>query len=429
MKHFFLSLCGYCLSAVCVAQHASARFGALQWTFHTTGKIFSSPVLYGDLVLVGSEDDTLYALDAATGKPRWTFKTGGAIDGTPALAGGTAFFNSYDGNLYAVDASSGRLNWKFRTRGEKRVGAPGLWTMKPATRYMDDPFDFFESSAVADSSTGLLYFGSGDGNLYALGVSDGRLRWRFQTGGIIHTSPALSGRTVYFGSWDRNLYALDARTGRQKWKFVTGADTSYHLLEGIQASPLVYGTDVFFGARDGYFYCLDTATGRVAWKYDAAHSWILSTAAAADHTIYTGTSDTYLLLALDARTGKEKFRTPASGYVYTPPVVYDQTVYFGDFTGRLLAADLQTGSIVDSFDTPLRKRHASSLLHHGKLDFAYMTKGMDPAEYSTTLAGMKRLYTLGPILCKPAIANGVIYFCSAEGTVYAIRLTGASNGR
>ncbi|HXD79672.1 MAG TPA: PQQ-binding-like beta-propeller repeat protein, partial [Puia sp.] len=331
MKHLLLVLCWFPLSASCVAQQASARFGALQWTFHATGKIFSSPVLCGNLVLVGSEDDTLYALDAATGIPRWTFRPGGPIDGTPAVVGGTAFFNSYDGNLYAVDASSGRLTWKFRTRGEKRVGAMGLWTMKPATRYMEDPFDFFESSAVVDSSAGLLYFGSGDGNLYALGVSDGSLRWRFQTGGIVHTTPALSGHSVYFGSWDRNLYALDARTGRQKWKFMTGADTTFHLLEGIQASPLVYGRDVFFGARDGNFYCLDTTTGRLVWKYDAAHSWILSTAAASDHIIYTGTSDTYLLLALDSGTGKEKFRVAASGYVYTPPVVNGQTVYFGDF--------------------------------------------------------------------------------------------------
>jgi len=400
------------------------RFGALSWKYQTEGKIFSSPVLYSNLLLFGSEDGHLYALHATTGTLAWKFKTDGPVHGSPAVYDNKAFFTSYDGNFYAVDATSGRLQWKFSTRGEKRAGAKGLWGMKPVTEYMDDPFDFFLSSPATDSSSGLVYFGSGDGNLYALNMTDGKLQWHFPTAGIIHTSPVLSNNTLYFGSWDRDLYALDSRTGREKWKFCTQQDTAYHhLLEGIQASPLVYDGHVFFGARDGYFYSLDTATGQLAWKYSANNSWILTTAAAKDDVIYAGTSDTYLLLALDAATGKEKFRTTADGYVYSSPLIAGNTIYFGDFTGQLLAVDRLSGAIIDRYETPGRVKHADSTLNKGKLDFAYMTKGLDLAYYTTTVVGMHKLYKLGSILSKPVIGNGVIYFGSADGGLYAVRLT------
>jgi len=362
-------------------------------------------------------------LNTGTGKPAWKFKTRGAVNGSAAVYGDKVFFNSYDGNFYAVDVRTGRLQWKFQTRGEKKVGAKGLWGMKPGSEYMNDPFDFFLSSPAVDTINNLVYFGSGDGYLYALRIKDGRQQWQFTTGGIIHTNPVLYQNTLYFGSWDRYLYAVDCRTGKEKWKFQTRADTAYHhLLEGIQASPLISNNHIFFGARDGYFYALDAVTGQLTWEYSAKNSWILTTATAANQVIYTGTSDTYLLLALDAATGKEKFRTAANGYVYSSPVIAGNTIYFGDFTGQLLAVDSASGTITDRFQTPGRQKNAPSILNKGKLDFAYMTQGMDLANYTTTVAGMNRLYTLGPILSKPVIGNGVIYFASADGYIYAVRL-------
>jgi len=111
------------------------------------------------------------------------------------------------------------------------------------------------------------------------------------------------------------------------------------MIQGINAS------------KDRPKQSLDTATGQPAWKYSANNSWILTTATAADHVIYTGTSDTYLLLALDAATGKEKFRVTANGYVYSSPTIAANTIFFGDFTGQLLAADRLSGEIIDRFET------------------------------------------------------------------------------
>ena len=42
------------------------------------------------LVIAGSVDGHLYAIDGASGSERWRFKTGGAVDGPAAYAAGKA---------------------------------------------------------------------------------------------------------------------------------------------------------------------------------------------------------------------------------------------------------------------------------------------------------------------------------------------------
>ena len=69
------------------------------------------------------------------------------------------------------------------------------------------------------------------------------LVWKFQTGGAVNSSPAVSGGIVYFGSEDGNLYAVDIKTGQEKWKFQT---------EGmVFSSPAVSGGMVYLGSDDG----------------------------------------------------------------------------------------------------------------------------------------------------------------------------------
>jgi outer membrane protein assembly factor BamB len=54
----------------------------------------------------------------------------------------------------------------------------------------------------------MVYFGSDDGNLYALHAQTGTKVWNFTTNGSIQSSPAVANGVVYFGSDDGNLYAV-----------------------------------------------------------------------------------------------------------------------------------------------------------------------------------------------------------------------------
>jgi outer membrane protein assembly factor BamB len=62
------------------------------------------------------------------------------------------------------------------------------------------------SPAVTDSA---VYFGSNDGNVYAVDRADGTKLWQYQTGDTVLSSPAVADGSVYVGSFDGNLYAFE----------------------------------------------------------------------------------------------------------------------------------------------------------------------------------------------------------------------------
>jgi eukaryotic-like serine/threonine-protein kinase len=335
---------------------------------------------------------------------------------------GAVYFGSFDGHYYAVDRVTGKEKWRFKTGGEQWMGAKGYWGMKPSDQYMEDLWDFYLSSPILDSTPDgtTLYFGSSDGTVYALNPDTGTERWKFKTSGSIHSSPALYGGVVYIGSWDAHLYALDAKSGALKWKFKTGGDVG---MTGILSSPTIHNGLVYFGARDAKFYALSAETGELRWTYDANGSWIMSTAAVRGNFVYTTTSDSFLFVALDAATGAEQFRFKANGYVFSSPALVGNTAFFGDFTGKMFAVDLSSkGTSSREFVTPARKEYSKSLLKDDFLDFGYLAAGGDFSFYKTSSDVMKKLYKLGPIVSSPVVDEDVIYFGSADGYVYAVKL-------
>lgn len=394
----------------------------VQWSFSTGGKIFSSPTLAREKVLVGSEDGKLYAINRKNGRLIWSFATGGAVSSTPAVAGNRVFFGSLDGYYYALELSTGKLLWKFRTGGEKRFGDTSYWGMKPAGIYQEDPWDCYLSSpAIVQGGHALtIYFGSSDSTVYALNGLTGKLRWKFKTGASVHASPVVHNGRLFIGGWDTYMYALDAITGKLQWRFKTGEQPG---LAGIQAAAVVADGSVYFGARDAHFYALDEITGKLQWSYDAEGSWVVGQAVIRDKILYVGTSDTYLLLALDALTGKELFRFKMNGYVFDRPAIVDQNAYVGDFTGNFYAIDLASqGRRFSKFSTESRNLHAPAVLKNDTLNFQFAATGTDLQQYANTVAVMDKFYALGSILSSPAYEDGLVYVGSADGKLYAFQL-------
>src|SRR6187402_2029403 len=253
----------------------------LKWAFKTNGKIFSSPIVHDGVVYIGSEDGNLYAIDEKTGKTHWKFKTGGAVHSSPAVFKNIVYIGSFDGYYYAIDTKTGHLKWKFKTGGEQWSGEIGFLGFKPVDQYMDDLWDFFLSSPVInpDDKNPSVFFGSSDGNVYALNANTGDLKWKFETKGSIHCSPVLYKNTLYIGSWDANLYAIDTETGKMRWKFETSKKIGF---KGIESTVTVADGMVYFGARDPFLFALNAETGDLVWKYDAAYSWIISSPVVVD---------------------------------------------------------------------------------------------------------------------------------------------------
>jgi outer membrane protein assembly factor BamB len=389
---------------------------AAKWRFHTGGKIFASPTIANGVAYAGSGDGNLYAVRAGDGSLVWKFATQGPVNSSPAIAGGIVFFASLDGNVYAVNASDGRERWRFKTQGERRFTAPGIHGIIPSTEMMPDPFDVFLSSPTVAGA--IVYIGSGDRHVYALDAATGMLRWKFTTGDVVHASPTVAGGVVYVGSWDRFLYALDARTGALRWKFQTGDDRKIYNQIGIPGSAAVDRGTVYFGCRDSFFYALDAATGKLRWKHDEHGSWVVASPAIQDGVVYFTTSDEKVFWALDAASGSPRFKVAYGAFAFSSPSIAAGVAYFGSFDGRLYGVDVRSGSVVARFSTDASIANLPSHLDaKGNLDL----NGLYPdGTFEGTVVGLDRIYALGSIVGSPAIADGVLFIGSTDGTLYAL---------
>jgi outer membrane protein assembly factor BamB len=94
-----------------------------------------------------------------------------------------------------------------------------------------------------------IFFGSSDGNFYALDAESGYMRWIFPTKNAVNSVPFADDDTVYFGSNDGTVYAVNIEDGKEKWNFATG--------NTVQSLILRYQDNVIFTSDTGATFFLD----------------------------------------------------------------------------------------------------------------------------------------------------------------------------
>ena len=133
-------------------------------------------------------------------------------------------------------------------------------------------------------------FGSWDTNFYALNTNDGSLKWSFEAGWGIETTPVSSYDLIFVGSHDNNMYALDIENGNLEWIVSCKA--------GIHSSPVVDDNYLLFGSDDGRLYVVNIETGEILKQFSPGNTIddiinylttpILSDILINDGIIYTG---------------------------------------------------------------------------------------------------------------------------------------------
>ncbi len=388
------------------------------WTFKAAGPIVTSPAIADGVVYIASLSGHLHAIDRQTGQENWNFKSSRPIASSPAVVGGSVYFVSSAGSLVALDVATGQPKWVYAIEYERKFEAPGLHGYPPARQTIPDAWDVFTSSpAVAN---GKVYFGSGDGNVYAVDATSGVLQWKFATGDVVHASPAVAGNTVYVGSWDSRLYAIDAETGQQKWAFQGGEDPAIHNQVGFQSSPAVVDGTVYVGSRDAHVYAIDATTGRKKWDYPTSKSWVNGTPAVRDGLVYVGTSDSSRFMALDARTGRLRFNFDAKSYIFSSAALAGELAYFGCHNGKLYAVNAKTGQFAWEFQTEASRRDPMKVLNpDGSLNRASFAPVF--GDFQDMYVDFYRYVSVGAIMGSPAVEDGVLYVGSMDGNLYALR--------
>jgi len=398
------------------ASQGPREFHRVKWTFPTGGPVMSSPVSDGNVIYFGSDDGNIYAVDAKTGKQLWQHATGGPVSGSASVVAGTLYILSYDGKLYALDSRTGSTKWKFATAGERHFEAKGLHGFQPKNQTIADPFDTYLSSPVV--AKGVVYFGSGDNNLYAVDAASGELRWKFATGDVVHASPAYTDGVLYFGSWDSYFYAVDAASGKEKWRLHTGEDALIHNQVGFQSSPAVVDGVVYTGCRDSNLYAIDAASGKEKWHVGNNGSWVITSPAVAKGKVIFGTSDTSKYQIADTATGKVEAVEQGKAYMFSSPAIAGDVVFIGVLNGTLEAHDFATGKLLWEFQTEASKRNLGWVLTADRKfnsPMLFTSNWLVPA-----MAAFDRQGSVGSIFSSPLVVGGAVYFGSTDGNLYAL---------
>ncbi|MGC1300590.1 MAG: PQQ-binding-like beta-propeller repeat protein [Alloacidobacterium sp.] len=165
-------------------------------------------------------------------------------------------------------------------------------------------------------ANGVVYFGSWDGNVYALNASTGAKLWSYTTGAPVFAALAVANGVAYIGSSNGIVYALNASTGAKLWSFATGNESQLD-------SPAVANGVVYIGSLDDNVYALNASTGAKLWSYTTGAS-VNSSPALGNGVVYIGSDDDNLY-ALNASTGADVRRLLFPGLVRSKVLAIGRT--------------------------------------------------------------------------------------------------------
>jgi outer membrane protein assembly factor BamB len=264
-------------------------------------------IVSGSLLFAQSDGHSLYAFapnGAAPSKRIWQFPGNGAPLTTPVVADGLVVFGSGDHNVYALDAKTGAVKW---------TGSTGyVFTAQPV---------------VAD---GMVLIGDQGGNIDGFDLATGKSVWCFAASGPVDNAALVEGKTAYFVSEDHSVYALDIASGNQVW--------SYAMDDFSADAPVLAGKLLIVANRAGQLLGLDAASGKLAWQTDLGGVPFSDLAYwPAQHAVVLKIND-HTVGAFDAATGKPlwQYHTPA---VVTSPVIAGKNVDVATSTGEVMALD------------------------------------------------------------------------------------------
>jgi outer membrane protein assembly factor BamB/tRNA A-37 threonylcarbamoyl transferase component Bud32 len=311
------------------------------WKFKVEDEIRSSPVFYKGSVYIGAYDNNLYAFNATDGKPKLKYATKDGIPGTPAIAAdeNLIIFGSEDHNLYAMDTRSNKVSWEFKTdapirssitvaHGHAFFGSDDgrLYAVRASTGRASWKY---ESGAPIRSrpaaSEDKIIFANEQGDMIGLDLSGG-IKWRFKAKRAITGNITVFDGIAYAGSQDFHIYAVDIQAGWAAWRFRTQ--------KPVISSPCIEGKFLYIGSADGFLYALDL-NGREVWKFKT-EGQIVSTPAYFNSAVYFGCTD-HKVYSVDAKKGIKRWEFVTDGPITSSPTIVDSIVYIGSTDQYLYA--------------------------------------------------------------------------------------------
>lgn len=273
----------YTTDASGYVQATDAKTGDEVWGMNV-GEAVTSGASAGDgLVVVGTDTGHAIALDAKTGKQKWDADVGNQMLAPAQIANNIVIVKTVADTLMALDASSGRQLWDFVN---------------------DAPTLILRLGSTPQIAGNNVYVGFSSGRLSALGLQMGDILWQQQVAlprGAnavqqmvdIDADPVLQSDRVYTATYQGNIAALGLSDGHTIWSHSISTYTGL-----VADQNAVYITDA-----KGYVWAFSTVDGRVIWRQKKLRARILTAPVLMANNIVVADAEGYLHW-IDTQTGQ-----------------------------------------------------------------------------------------------------------------------------
>jgi outer membrane protein assembly factor BamB len=323
--------------------------------------------------------ETVYCIDARTGKTAWTrsypaplldYLHEGGPCSTPTVEDSTVFALSKDGILHAYRAMDGEILWKKEMMKEAGMKKPPDWGFS-ASPYLLGNLLLIEAGATfaLDKKTGetkwksktyrAAYgsptsFQSGKSNLIAVLKTDGLVILDGKNGKTLAfekwetsyrtnaTTPIVIGDKIFISTgYNRGCALFQWKDGNLS-KIYENKNLSTHMNNAIPVGDFLYGFDGnvhMAGTKD--FVCIRFSTGELQWRQKDAGLMVGSLIVAGDRIIALGQRGELAIAQVDPKKFSSSAREQViGGRCWTPPVLANGLLYLRNARGDLVCLDL-----------------------------------------------------------------------------------------
>ena len=348
------------------------------WKFEIPGtEIVSSPLTYKGIVYFGARDTSIYAVDMYSGEQIWQYSTDNWVDAGCCVYNNKVYIASRDGKVYA-------FNYYY----QKEIDPMPIWIY--------DTFSNLCSSPLIKDGKLYILTGYPKGEILVIDSEKGQLINSYNISSFSFSSPVIKDNYLVAGTNSGKYHCINLNTATEfSWSpYQTSQNPEY-------TAPVISDDNKLFIATKGdktTVIAIELSTGKKLWEsndisqflggsqknYTTASSPVLG-----DNKIYISYGynvsqfvDRLKLVCIDAVNGNilyisDEIGSPHSSGIIATPVISGNVIYVPSGNGNLYVIDTSTLGIITN-------------------------------------------YSFGsPILTKPVISNGYIYFADMSGKFYS----------
>ena len=231
----------------------NAADGSLRWKVEAADPVLGAVTIHEGIAYVGASDKTFRAIDIQTGKVVWSYdQVKGYIETKPLVVDDKVIFSAWDNTLYALEKATGKEVWKW-TGGLTRM-------------------HFSPAAVWPVASNGKVFIADPQRAMTAVNLQNGETVWRTFRSQVRETiGLSEDGERVYSKTMNDSIvcYSTLTDTPEQVWASNVGFGYEHAPSMPQEKDGVVYGS-----TKEGLLFALEAKTGKINWKHKIGNSLI-----------------------------------------------------------------------------------------------------------------------------------------------------------